>query len=126
MVKEAYLYDLPLPNSECLCIHLKSDVEKFYQLCLMTRKLFVFAKEGCMEENPDSLMCQEVITPGQLYLMFLKVCATMHGNSELKGPSEGIALTFYSVLFIINSGEIDCLAIFSENCLGQERPQGAS
>ncbi|KAG5266530.1 hypothetical protein AALO_G00233170 [Alosa alosa] len=57
---------------ECLCIHLKSDVEKFYQLCLMTRKLFVFAKEGCMEENPDSLMCQEVITPGQLYLMFLK------------------------------------------------------
>ncbi|XP_055025762.1 DNA-directed RNA polymerase I subunit RPA2 [Misgurnus anguillicaudatus] len=57
---------------ECLCIHLKSDVEKFYMLCLMTRKLFSFAKQECMEENPDSLMCQEVLTPGQLYLMFMK------------------------------------------------------
>ncbi|KAG5831418.1 hypothetical protein ANANG_G00303520 [Anguilla anguilla] len=57
---------------QCLCIHLKSDVEKFYLLCLMTRKLFSFAKQECMEENPDSLMCQEVLTPGRLYLMFLK------------------------------------------------------
>ncbi|XP_053477690.1 DNA-directed RNA polymerase I subunit RPA2 [Ictalurus furcatus] len=57
---------------ECLCIHLKSDNEKFYMLCLMTKKLFAFAKQECMEENPDSLMCQEVLTPGQLYLMFLK------------------------------------------------------
>lgn len=38
----------------------------------MTRKLFTFAKQECMEENPDSIMCQEVLTPGQLYLMFLK------------------------------------------------------
>lgn len=59
--------------SECICIHLKSDVEKFYLLCLMTRKLFTFAKQECMEENPDSIVCQEVLTPGQLYLMFLKV-----------------------------------------------------
>uniref|UniRef100_A0A8C9R8U0 DNA-directed RNA polymerase subunit beta n=1 Tax=Scleropages formosus TaxID=113540 RepID=A0A8C9R8U0_SCLFO len=57
---------------QCLCIHLKSDAEKFYMLCLMTRKLFAFAKQECMEENPDSLMCQEVLAPGQLYLMFLK------------------------------------------------------
>ncbi|XP_028983272.1 DNA-directed RNA polymerase I subunit RPA2 [Betta splendens] len=57
---------------ECVCIHLKSGVEKFYLLCLMTRKLFSFAKQECMEENPDSIMCQEVLTPGQLYLMFLK------------------------------------------------------
>uniref|UniRef100_A0A3B4XNA5 DNA-directed RNA polymerase n=1 Tax=Seriola lalandi dorsalis TaxID=1841481 RepID=A0A3B4XNA5_SERLL len=57
---------------ECICVHLKSDVEKFYLLCLMTRKLFTFAKQECMEENPDSIMCQEVLTPGQLYLMFLK------------------------------------------------------
>ncbi|KAK6489949.1 DNA-directed RNA polymerase I subunit RPA2 isoform X2 [Huso huso] len=56
----------------CICIHLKSNIEKFYLLCLMTRKLFTFAKGECMEENPDSLMCQEVLTPGQLYLMFLK------------------------------------------------------
>ncbi|XP_027863285.1 DNA-directed RNA polymerase I subunit RPA2 isoform X1 [Xiphophorus couchianus] len=58
--------------NECLCIHLKSDLEKFYLLCFSTRKLFSFAKQECMEENPDSLMCQEVLTPGQLYLMFLK------------------------------------------------------
>lgn len=58
--------------NECVCIHLRSDLEKFYLLCLMTRKLFIFAKQECMEENPDSLMCQEVLTPGQLYLMFLK------------------------------------------------------
>ncbi|XP_029449641.1 DNA-directed RNA polymerase I subunit RPA2 [Rhinatrema bivittatum] len=57
---------------QCLCIHLKSKTEKFYLLCLMTRKLFSFAKEECMEENPDSLMNHEVMTPGQLYLMFLK------------------------------------------------------
>ncbi|XP_069001311.1 DNA-directed RNA polymerase I subunit RPA2 [Embiotoca jacksoni] len=58
--------------NECVCIHLKSDAGKFYLLCLMTRKLFAFAKHECMEENPDSIMCQEVLTPGQLYLMFLK------------------------------------------------------
>ncbi|XP_072103195.1 DNA-directed RNA polymerase I subunit RPA2 [Mobula birostris] len=56
----------------CLCIHLKSNVEKFYLLCLMTRKLFAFAKGECQEENPDSLINHEVLTPGQLYLMFLK------------------------------------------------------
>nr|XP_033792439.1 DNA-directed RNA polymerase I subunit RPA2 [Geotrypetes seraphini] len=58
--------------AHCLCIHLKSNMEKFYLLCLMTRKLFAFAKEECIEENPDSLMNHEVLTPGQLYLMFLK------------------------------------------------------
>ncbi|XP_067841222.1 DNA-directed RNA polymerase I subunit RPA2 [Heptranchias perlo] len=57
---------------QCLCIHLKSNVEKFYLLCLMTRKLFAFAKDECQEENPDSLINHEVLTPGQLYLMFLK------------------------------------------------------
>ncbi|TRY55888.1 hypothetical protein DNTS_029133 [Danionella cerebrum] len=57
---------------QCLCIHLKTDVEKFYMLCLMTRKLFSFAKQECMEENPDSPVFQEILTPGQLYLMFLK------------------------------------------------------
>uniref|UniRef100_A0A3Q3GCL8 DNA-directed RNA polymerase subunit beta n=1 Tax=Kryptolebias marmoratus TaxID=37003 RepID=A0A3Q3GCL8_KRYMA len=58
--------------NECICIHLKSDAEKFYLLCLMTRKLFAYAKQECMEENPDSITCHEVLTPGQLYLMFLK------------------------------------------------------
>ncbi|XP_077342246.1 DNA-directed RNA polymerase I subunit RPA2 [Lithobates pipiens] len=57
---------------QCICIHLKSNLEKFYMLCYMTRKLFTFAKEECMEENPDSLMTHEVLTAGQLFLMFLK------------------------------------------------------
>ncbi|XP_041043934.1 DNA-directed RNA polymerase I subunit RPA2 [Carcharodon carcharias] len=57
---------------QCLCIHLRSSVEKFYLLCLMTRKLFAFAKDECQEENPDSLINHEVLAPGQLYLMFLK------------------------------------------------------
>ncbi|KAF7252713.1 DNA-directed RNA polymerase I subunit RPA2 [Varanus komodoensis] len=57
---------------QCICIHLKTKVEKFYLLCLMTQKLFTLAKEGCMEESPDNLMNQEVLTSGQLYLMFLK------------------------------------------------------
>ncbi|XP_063774176.1 DNA-directed RNA polymerase I subunit RPA2 [Pseudophryne corroboree] len=58
--------------AQCICIHLKSNTDKFHMLCYMTRKLFTFAKEECMEENPDSLMTQEVLTPGQLFLMFLK------------------------------------------------------
>lgn len=62
-------------DSQCICIHLKSNTEKFYVLCLMTRKLFALAKGECMEENPDSLVNQEVLTPGQLFLMFLKVGA---------------------------------------------------
>lgn len=40
---------------------------------MMTRKLCAFAKGECMEDNPDSLMNQEVLTAGQLFLMFLKV-----------------------------------------------------
>lgn len=62
--------------NQCICIHLKSNTEKFYMLCLMTRKLFALAKGECMEDNPDSLVNQEVLTPGQLFLMFLKVLAS--------------------------------------------------
>ncbi|OXB68365.1 hypothetical protein ASZ78_015305 [Callipepla squamata] len=58
--------------NKCICIHLTDRTEKFYLLCMMTRKLYAFAKGECMEDNPDSLMNQEVLTPGQLFLMFLK------------------------------------------------------
>ncbi|XP_049584732.1 DNA-directed RNA polymerase I subunit RPA2 [Syngnathus scovelli] len=57
---------------ECICIHLRTGMEKFRLLCLMCRKLFSFAKQESLEENPDGIACQEVLTPGQLYLMFLK------------------------------------------------------
>lgn len=87
------------PNSECVCIHLKTNVEKFYLLCLMTRKLFTFAKQECMEENPDSITFQEVLTPGQLYLMFLKVtssCLTCTWLKSLQSPL--LAASFDPVL----------------------------
>uniref|UniRef100_A0A8C0U105 DNA-directed RNA polymerase subunit beta n=1 Tax=Cyanistes caeruleus TaxID=156563 RepID=A0A8C0U105_CYACU len=58
--------------SNCICIHLTNRTEKFYLLCMMTQKLYTFAKGECMEDNPDSLMNHEVLTPGQLFLMFLK------------------------------------------------------
>uniref|UniRef100_A0A8C6WC10 DNA-directed RNA polymerase subunit beta n=1 Tax=Nannospalax galili TaxID=1026970 RepID=A0A8C6WC10_NANGA len=58
--------------NQCICIHLKSNTEKFYLLCLMTRKLFALARGECMEDNPDSLVNQEVLTPGHFFLMFLK------------------------------------------------------
>ncbi|XP_048792652.1 DNA-directed RNA polymerase I subunit RPA2 [Lagopus muta] len=58
--------------NKCICIHLTDRTEKFYLLCMMTRKLYAFAKGECMEDNPDSLMNQEVLTAGQLFLMFLK------------------------------------------------------
>ncbi|XP_069351215.1 DNA-directed RNA polymerase I subunit RPA2 isoform X1 [Eulemur rufifrons] len=81
---ECFRVKLNLPNwypnqqaaeflfNQCICIHLKSNTEKFYMLCLMTRKLFALAKGACMEDNPDSIVNQEVLTPGQLFLMFLK------------------------------------------------------
>ncbi|XP_057697376.1 DNA-directed RNA polymerase I subunit RPA2 [Corythoichthys intestinalis] len=57
---------------ECICIHLRTGPDKFRLLCLMTRKLFALAKQECLEENPDGISCQEILTPGQLFLMFLK------------------------------------------------------
>ncbi|KAM8810309.1 DNA-directed RNA polymerase I subunit RPA2 isoform 2-T2 [Eudromia elegans] len=63
--------------NKCICIHLTNRTEKFYLLCMMTRKLHAFAKGECMEDNPDSLMNQEVLTPGQLFLMFLKVSISL-------------------------------------------------
>ncbi|XP_043913930.1 DNA-directed RNA polymerase I subunit RPA2 [Protopterus annectens] len=70
----------------CLCINLNSNIEKFYVLCFMARKLFAFAKEECMQENPDSLVYQEVLTPGLLYLMFLK--------ERVQGWLRSVKLTF--------------------------------
>ncbi|XP_006499088.1 DNA-directed RNA polymerase I subunit RPA2 isoform X1 [Mus musculus] len=58
--------------NQCICIHLQSNTDKFYLLCLMTRKLFALARGECMDDNPDSLVNQEVLSPGQLFLMFLK------------------------------------------------------
>ncbi|XP_077463108.1 DNA-directed RNA polymerase I subunit RPA2 isoform X1 [Stigmatopora argus] len=58
--------------NECICIHLQTGLDKFRLLCLMTRKLFALSKQETLEENPDGISCQEILTPGQLYLMYLK------------------------------------------------------
>lgn len=58
-----------------------------------------------MEENPDSLMNQEVLTPGQLFLMFLKVragCFTLEHRNLLW---DGVAIfsSIVSCMLIISS-----------------------
>ena len=58
-----------------------------------------------MEENPDSLMNQEVLTPGQLFLMFLKVgagCFTLEHRYLLW---DGVAIfsSIVSCMLIISS-----------------------
>ena len=101
-------------GSQCICIHLKSNTEKFYVLCLMTRKLFALAKGECMEENPDSLVNQEVLTPGQLFLMFLKVnagCFTPE-QSYLLWDDVAISSSIVSCMFKISSLGILCSPFF--------------
>ena len=39
----------------------------------MARKLFAFAQDKCAEESADNPMLQEVLLPGHLYNMCLKV-----------------------------------------------------
>ncbi|XP_053567930.1 DNA-directed RNA polymerase I subunit RPA2 [Bombina bombina] len=94
--------------SECICIHLKNNIDKFQMLALMTRKLFTFAKDECMEENPDSLMNQEVLTPGQLLLMFLK--EKMEGwlvlaklNLDKRGQKTNLVLNTETLMKIFGS-----------------------
>lgn len=57
---------------ECLLIHLNSPEDKFNLLVYMTQKLFVFAKDGCKVEGVDSVMMQELLLGGHLYLQILK------------------------------------------------------
>ena len=85
---------------ECICIHLKSNVEKFYLLCMMTRKLFTFAKQECTDENLDSLMTQETLTPGQLYIRFLKASGvTLNPTQQEYGSSHHRWLTCTAAFF---------------------------
>lgn len=56
----------------CLLIHLEKPEDKFNMLIFMTQKLFVFAKDGCKVEGADSVMMQELLLGGHLYLQILK------------------------------------------------------
>lgn len=74
-----------------------------------------------MEENPDSLVNQEVLTPGQLFLMFLKVnagCFTPE-QSYLLWDDVAISSSIVSCMFKISSLGILCslFFFFSTFCL---------
>nr|KAF6448390.1 RNA polymerase I subunit B [Rousettus aegyptiacus] len=95
--------------NQCICIHLKSNTEKFYVLCFMTRKLFALARGECMEENPDSLVNQEVLTPGQLFLMFLKEkmeawLVSIKLAIDKKAQKTNVSLNNESLMKIFNLG----------------------
>ncbi|GFU14119.1 DNA-directed RNA polymerase I subunit RPA2 [Nephila pilipes] len=57
---------------QCICVHLDTAKEKFDFLVLMFQKLFAAVKNECALESADSLMNQEILTPGNLYLIVLK------------------------------------------------------
>ncbi|PAA58828.1 hypothetical protein BOX15_Mlig032808g2 [Macrostomum lignano] len=52
--------------------HCESDADKFYLLCLMLRKLHASVRGLCAVESNDSLMFQELLLPGHLYLQVLR------------------------------------------------------
>lgn len=56
---------------ECIAIHLNSNIDKFYLLVLMTRKLFSLVQNDCAEENPDNPMFHEIYQSGHIYFTLL-------------------------------------------------------
>ncbi|KAK7111027.1 DNA-directed RNA polymerase I subunit RPA2-like [Littorina saxatilis] len=58
--------------SQCICVHLESNLDKFNKMVYMTKKLLSFAKGECAEESADNPMNQELLLSGHLLLMLLK------------------------------------------------------
>jgi hypothetical protein len=56
-----------------------------------------------MEDNPDSLVNQEVLTPGQLFLMFLKVSACCFLPGSLHGVVWLLSSSVVVYMLIISS-----------------------
>lgn len=56
----------------CVAIHLDEPADKFHLLVFMTKKLFAFANNKCAVEGADSVMMQECLLGGHLYLQVLK------------------------------------------------------
>lgn len=52
----------------CVLIHLKNNTEKFHVLVVMLQKLFRVVQGHSLIENPDSIMFQELLLGGHLYL----------------------------------------------------------
>lgn len=56
----------------CVAIHLDEPIDKFHLLVFMTKKLFTLAGNKCAIEGVDSVMMQECLLGGHLYLQVLK------------------------------------------------------
>lgn len=56
----------------CVAIHLDEPIDKFHLLVFITKKLFALAGNKCAVEGVDSVMMQECLLGGHLYLQVLK------------------------------------------------------
>ncbi|KAF4528628.1 hypothetical protein B566_EDAN009232 [Ephemera danica] len=56
---------------QSILIHLPDPADKFHFLCLMSRKLYSFARSKCKQESTDTVMMQEVQLGGFLYLQYI-------------------------------------------------------
>lgn len=53
-------------------MHLKDDADKVKIICLMIEKLYALVTDEINADNLDSLMTQEVLLTGHLYMMILR------------------------------------------------------
>ena len=53
-------------------MHLKEDSDKVKIICLMIEKLYALVTDEINADNLDSLMTQEVLLTGHLYMMILR------------------------------------------------------
>ncbi|XP_026754215.2 DNA-directed RNA polymerase I subunit RPA2 [Galleria mellonella] len=56
----------------CILINLSNHEDKFYSLVFMAQKLYDVVQNKCKVEGADSVMVQEVLLGGHLYLQVLK------------------------------------------------------
>jgi len=55
-----------------MCVHLSDNMDKFNYLLIMTEKLYALINNEIQPDNLDSLMNQEVLLPGHLYMMMMR------------------------------------------------------
>ena len=55
-----------------ILIHLDDNEDKFNLIIFMVKKLFMLVQDKCVVEGVDSLMMQEIVLGGHLYLQLLK------------------------------------------------------
>jgi len=78
-VGEIFLNDL-------ICVHCTSNLDKFNSLMLLIEKLYALVSEKIQPENLDSLINQDVLLSGHLYLMILK--------EKLEEALEGVRIKY--------------------------------